>query len=122
MTSSCSYSDSDHSQRHELQSSWSAIYLHSIQIHSQYKKSHVLLHDSFQNYLFNFSDENLISYTNCNFLQLHIIPFIFLEMFHNLFLRIFHLIYKWICTKVFQFVKLEYFIRNPNSTKNAFTA
>ena len=53
--------DSDHSQRHELQSSQSAIYLFSIQSHSQYKKSHVLLHDSFQNYLLNFADKNLNS-------------------------------------------------------------
>ena len=35
------------------------IYLFSIQIHSQYKKSHVSLHDSFQNYLLNFPDKNL---------------------------------------------------------------
>ena len=38
------------------------IYYFSIQIHSQYKKSHVLLHDSFQNYLLNFANENLISW------------------------------------------------------------
>ena len=38
------------------------IYLFSIQIHSQYKKSHVSLHDSFQNYLFNFPNENLNLY------------------------------------------------------------
>ena len=36
------------------------IYLFSIQSHSQYKKSHVSLHDSFQNYLFNFPNKNLI--------------------------------------------------------------
>lgn len=41
-----------------------SIYLFSIQIHSQYKKSHVSLHDSFQNYLLNFADENLNSSTN----------------------------------------------------------
>ena len=37
------------------------IYLFSIQIHSQYKKSHVLLHDSFQNYLLNFATQKRLA-------------------------------------------------------------
>ena len=99
----------------------SQLYIYSpFKSNSQYKKSHISLHDSFQNYLFNFPDKNLIQLVNCNFLQLHIIPFIFLEMFYNLFFGIFHLIYKWICTKMFQLMKLKYLIRNPNSAKNTF--